>query len=160
MTFTRTRVISFLVAIGVSITASVLFAAVNFHNVTCTQSGLAVSCEGKISGLGNDTYTVSVSATGPATSTCTSPGGNEAPGQQPANVTSAGSTSITPDDSDTSGNYGFAVQGGTPPNPSAKAAGCPNNNWKAKITSVDYTTATVTVRLGSTILKQGTFPVN
>jgi hypothetical protein len=161
MQFTRQRVIGFLFAVGITLTASGLWAAVNFHNVTCTAdpNTFAVSCTGTISGLGNGSYNLSVSATGTASTTCTNKGGNEAPGQNPVPATSSGTEPIVIDNSTTNGNYGFSVEGNVPAPPSAKAAGCPGNNWTATIIDVDYTTATVTVKQGNTVIVSGTFPV-
>jgi hypothetical protein len=160
MQFTRQRVVAFVFAVGITVTATGLWAAVNFHNVSCTSdpNTFAVSCTGVISGLGNGTYDLFVTATGVATTTCTNKGGNEAPGQNPANVTSAGAVPITIN-SDTNGNYDFTVNGAPPPQPTARQAGCPGNNWTATIVSVDYSTATLTVKLGNRTVASGTFPV-
>jgi hypothetical protein len=67
MQFTRQRVIAFVFAVGITVTATGLLAAVNFHNVSCTSdpNTFAVSCTGTISGLGNGNYDILVSATGP-----------------------------------------------------------------------------------------------
>jgi hypothetical protein len=160
MQFTRQRVIAFVFAVGITVTATGLLAAVNFHNVSCTSdpNTFAVSCTGTISGLGNGNYDILVSATGTATTVCTNKGGNEAPGQNPAQVTSAGSTPITVT-SDSNGNYAFTASGNPPPQPTARQAGCPGNNWTATITAVDYTNATLTIKQGNRTVASGTFPV-
>jgi hypothetical protein len=156
MRFTRSRIVFFTAAIGLSVATAGLLAAVNFHNVTCTEgSNFAVTCTGTISGLGNGNYNIFLTASGPATTSCTNKGGNTAPGQNPANVTSAGVTPITVT-SDTNGNYKFTASGNPPTAPSPKVAGCPGNNWTVSILSVDYTSATLTIQPGGV---SGTFPV-
>jgi len=158
---TRQRAHSFLVGLGISIASVAVLAAVNFHNVSCSSdpADFSVSCAGTITGLGNGVYTLSVSATGTAETACRNRGGTEAPGQNPAAVTSAGTQTITVD-SDSNGNYPFTVEGGAPMTPTAAQAGCPNNNWTVRIVSVDYTTATVTVKLGNTVVARKSFPIS
>ena len=62
----------------------------------CTDIGTQLECTAEIAGLGGETVVATVSANGTATGlTCTSPGGNEAPGQNPAvPVTAGGSQTI------------------------------------------------------------------
>src|ERR671938_313983 len=91
-----------------------------------------------------------VSANGTATGlTCTSPGGNEAPGQNPAVlVTSSGSQTIH---NPKNGRAGVDVTTAQP-TVTPKQAGCPNNNWRVTIADVTFTTYTHTISQGGTTL--------
>jgi hypothetical protein len=128
---------------------------------TFSDNGLTLTATGSISGLGNGNVAVAVDATGTPVVACTSPGGNQSPGQNPASVTLSGITSNVTRDKN--GNVLFTVTTATPSQPTPKAAGCPNNNWDATITDVKFSTATITVFEGSTssgnIVLQQTFPL-
>jgi hypothetical protein len=117
---------------------------------TFTDNGLTLTSTICFQGLGNCdlTVTLSVDKAGTAT-TCTNKGGNQAPGQNPGDVTVAGVTTVPATEID-NGNLCVTVVTGAPPNPTTAEAGCPSGNWKAAITDVIFSgrTATFTVTQG------------
>lgn len=101
--------------------------------------------DGFASGLGRTDVTVSLFATGIPVVTCVSPGGNEAPGQNPPRVSGNGSETLPGNDPiRKNGRSPFSVETNDPVL-TGREGGCPNNRWTARIDFVFWTNATITV---------------
>jgi hypothetical protein len=110
---------------------------------TFRDNGKTLSVRASLTGLGNGDLNVHVEYNGTTVNnTCTSPGGNEAPGQNPATpVSGVADVTITPDKN---GNVTFTATT-TAPTITATQAGCPNKNWTASYTDVVFFTASVRI---------------
>jgi hypothetical protein len=121
---------------------------------TCRDIGTQVQCSGKVAGLGGTTFTITVSAPGTATVTCTNPAGNVAPGQS-FSTTVAGTSG--PFATPRNGQARFTVTSDTP---SAPPGSCPNPMWTATVTDVAFGDATITLFEDSNVSDTITVPVS
>ena len=104
----------------------------------------SLTATGKLTGLGGykKGVIVDLSATGDPVISCSNQGGNEAPGQNPSQITAAGNQSVEPQDITKNGTAPMGVTA-VPEPITPIEAGCPNNNWTAQIVSVDWTNAEI-----------------
>ena len=121
---------------------------------TCTDEGTFLECTGKVAGLGGTTFRIDVSATGVEDVTCTSPGGNVAPGQS-FSFAGAGSAGdrLTP----RNGQFRFSAETTAP---TAPPGSCPNPMWTATVVDVEFGDETLSLFEGSTISDTITVPVS
>jgi hypothetical protein len=107
--------------------------------------GLRLTAGGALAGLGNGDVFITLTAQANVTSTCTNQGGNQAPGQNPADLTVTGTQSI-PASEIKNGNVAFLLATNRPQTPIPGAPGCPNPNWRQDITELAFTSARITVQ--------------
>jgi hypothetical protein len=119
---------------------------------TFTDNGLTLTAAGSLTGLGNGDVTVTIDVSGQPIATCTNPSGaNQPAGQNPAKGTFSGSVVI-----DASliknGNLAFSVTTAAPPTPVPGAPGCPNPRWTETIVDVVFSSPSLTVSQGGSVV--------
>ena len=124
-------------------TASAFAAKARFSKVSFTLGSLIAS--GDLAGLGRDDVTVTLEASGVPVVSCANPNGSKAPGQNPPKVSARGDQFLAHQTYTKNGSSPFFVETGAVEIKSAKAMGCPNNNWTATIDFVFWTNATLTL---------------
>jgi hypothetical protein len=139
--FTRTSAHRFLVALIVSTTAAVVFAASPHYKKggqpVCTANGATVTCStGTVTGLGNFDVEVSVTFTASQGQLCHAPGNDTStvPGQNPAIGTGGGGVSIPAGDIKNGNLIVPSISAtATITQGTADTAGCPNSNWSVTL---------------------------
>ena len=142
----KIAIIAVLSAVVVLAVAAIASAAARFHaGPTCTDNGTMLTCTGNVSGLGMGDLTVNISSPATATTTCTNPAGNVAPGQT-FTFAASGTQVVTVDKN------GRATFNLTTTAPTAPAGSCPNPKWTATVTDVTFGTVTLTGTQGGVIV--------
>jgi hypothetical protein len=114
-------------------------------------AGFFLRASGAVSGLGGGDVLVSLTAQANTTSTCTNQGGTQAPGQNPAPITVAGTQAI-PASEVKNGNASFNVRTTSPVTPIPGAPDCPNGNWREDLTDLQFTSATIEIEQGGAVV--------
>jgi hypothetical protein len=146
-------------AVAALIAVPLAYAAnVHFKRGSPTFHDLGTTLEAcfKLAGLGNGDVTITLNASGFATTTCTNPAGNTAPGQNKTPVSSTGQTSI-PSTQIKNGTLSACVTTTAPEAPTPREAGCPNNNWSTSLQDVEFTSAEIIVEQGGKVVLDRTF---
>src|SRR5262245_37509319 len=155
-TMLRTVVIALLVL--ALATTVVVAASVHFKpkGPTFRDNGTTLTVNGTLAGLGKEDVTITVQASGTASTVGFNRGGNSAPGQN-IKVTATATTTIRASDISQNGEAFFSIETPPPRQPTATEAGFPNNNWTAVITDVAFTSVTITVVQGGEVVLKQTF---
>jgi hypothetical protein len=141
------------IAVMTLIIGVVVVQAANVHfkgNPTSTDNGTTDTVCATLTGLGNGDLTVTLIGSGIQSTSCLNPAGNFAPGN-PGNIVVSGVTTV-PSSQIKNGNVTFCVTTDAPTCSSAKDCGCPNNNWSATITDVNFTSLTLIVEQGGQVV--------
>jgi hypothetical protein len=141
-----------------SLTVGVLVVhAANVHlkgSLSSTDNGTTDTVCGKLTGLGNGDLTITLIGSGTRSSSCLNPAGNFAPGN-PGDILVSGVTTV-PSSEIKNGNVSFCVTTDQPTCQTAKSCGCPNDNWTATITDVEFTSLTLVVEQGGKVVLRQT----
>ena len=139
--------ITFIILLAVASLASIAVVADNPHftrGPNFFDNGFTATGTGRISGLGNGDVIMTLSFPNAfGTATCTNPGGNQAPGQNPAYVSVSGNAYLS---SFRNGTLNFSVSTEPPPYPLPGYVGCPNGNWTATLNDLTFGNGTLTVK--------------
>jgi len=153
----RKRLFSILAAlVALSLMTAPAFAGRGHLKGVSFSLGESLTASGELAGYGNIDVIVALVGSGTGIATCTNKGGNEAPGQNPIKVTVSGIQEVSASLIE-NGSAPFYVVTDAPPMPSAREAGCPNNNWKVTSLWVNWTSAVITVTdaaSGEVLLRQ------
>ena len=141
----RKRLFSIVTAlVALSLMTAPAFAGKGHFNSISFSLGESLTASGVLAGYGNIDVIVALVGSGTGKATCTNKGGNEAPGQNPITVQVSGIQEVSASLIE-NGSAPFHVVTDAPPMPSAREAGCPNNNWKVTDLFVFWTSAVITV---------------
>jgi hypothetical protein len=133
---------------GLSATTSALAKGGKPAEGLCAGScvGLFLHADGQLVGLGSTENTVVVlEATGIPVVSCTNPGGNQAPGQNPPRVSTSGNQQIGITQITKNGAASLDVTTNLPGSFPGSQMGCPNDNWTATIVGIQFTNANLSV---------------
>jgi hypothetical protein len=109
-------------------------------------AALTLTALGSLAGLGGGDILITLTATAQPTGVCINPsgGGQQPPGQNPAEIDVAGAQAI-PAGEIKNGNVSFRVTTEPPVSSIPGAPDCPGVNWTEAITDLTFTSATITV---------------
>lgn len=116
--------------------------------------GSALEARGELVGRGNGDVLITMWTQANVIATCTNPGGNQAPGQNPAPIEVMGLAFI-PEERGQHGNTRFRVETEAPAPVIEGAPDCPNDNWTEEIDDLAFTSATIVVEqpVGTVVLE-------
>jgi hypothetical protein len=148
--------IAILICVGVLATAAVAAAQEGAHftqngDPVCTDIGLQLECTAELAGLGQQRVVGTISAPGAQAvdNICENKGGGQAPGQNPAVDFTAGGSAVGVVDKN---GRAFIDATTTSPSVGAKAAGCPNGNWRVIVGDVVFHDYSFTITQGNQTL--------